>query len=213
MTNSSSEELNKAREALLARIQERGDRSGPAWEAFSSIPRHLFVPKNLLSRAYEDQALPIQEGVTISQPSLVLRMTELLDIQPHHTVLEVGTGTGYQTALLAKRARAVFTIELDEELLASALDRLLALGITNVKGLVGDGSLGWIAHAPFDRIVVTAAPREMPHPLLDQLNEIDGRMVIPVGPQGKSQELIVVTKLNGVIREERIGAVFFVPLR
>jgi len=150
-------------------------------EAMRRVPRELFVPDSLQREAYDDRALPIGPGQTISQPYIVAYMTAELDVKPEHTVLEIGTGTGYQAAILAHLARTVYTIECDAGLSARAQERLTALNITNVHCSVGDGSLGQPEAAPFDRIIVTAGCPHTPQALLDQTAD-DGLIVLPVGP-------------------------------
>jgi len=174
------------------------------------VPRHLFVPEELRPSAYEDHPLPIGEDQTISQPYMVAYMTDVLGLTELSRVLEVGTGCGYQTAVLAELAAAVFTIEIVPALAERARTTLAAAGYTNVHVRVGDGYEGWPAHAPFDAIIVTAAPDHVPPPLIDQL-VTDGRMVIPVG-KSWSQEVVILNKTtSGVVRTRTI-AVRFVPL-
>ena len=156
-----------------------------------NTPRHLFVPENLREEAYIDGPLPIGEGQTISQPFIVAIMTELLKLKGHEKVLEIGTGSGYQAAVLAQLVDTCYTIELVKKLANEARSRLSQLGYTNVVAKCGDGYKGWPEHAPFDRIIVTAAPVEIPKALVDQLKP-DGIMVLPVGKY--YQDLIVVTK-------------------
>jgi protein-L-isoaspartate(D-aspartate) O-methyltransferase len=178
----------------------------------SEVPRHLFVPRSQHSFAYEDEALPIGEDQTISQPSLVALMTHLLRPRENDVMLEVGTGSGYQAALLSRLVRHVYTIEIVEPLARQAARRLLNLDYGNVTVRHGDGYAGWPEHAPFDGIIVTAGAPHVPTPLLDQLKP-GGRMVIPVGPAGRIQQLKLIRKdSRGRAREEAIIAVRFVPL-
>ena len=179
--------------------------------AFETVPRHLFVPKALESEAYGDRALPIGEAQTITQPANVARSVELLDLKPGAKVLEIGTGSGYQTAILAALCHHVFSLERIPSLASSALKLLTGLGVRNVSVKVFDGSYGWGDHAPYDGIVVAAAAPEVPAPLLSQLKG-GGRLVIPAGPPER-QRLLLVRKLpNGNTRTEDAGEVSFVPL-
>jgi len=173
------------------------------------VERHLFVPENLGSSAYSDQPLPIGEGQTISQPYIVALMTELLDLNGEEKVLEIGTGSGYQAAILAELAKEVYTIEIVEELASTARERLLKLRYRNITVKAGDGYLGWPEVAPFDAIIVTAAPDHIPAPLLDQLKE-GGRMVIPVGMY--TQELKKILKRAGKFETTNVIPVLFVPM-
>jgi protein-L-isoaspartate(D-aspartate) O-methyltransferase len=180
--------------------------------AIARVPRHEFVPEELLGRAYQDGPLPIGYGQTISQPFVVALMTDLAAVTETSRVLEIGTGCGYQTALLAELAAEVFTIEIVPELAAAARARLLRLGYTRVKARVGDGYLGWPEEAPFDAIVVTAAAPVVPPPLVAQLT-LGGRLVIPVGRAYHSQELLRIEKdAAGAVHERVILPVAFVPL-
>jgi len=179
--------------------------------AMGRVPRHEFVPEDLRARAYEDGPLPIGYGQTISQPFVVALMTELAALSPSSRVLEVGTGCGYQTAVLAELAAQVFTLEIVPELAAAARVRLMRLGYTAVKMQVGDGYLGWPEHAPFDAIVVAAAAPEVPPPLLEQLKP-GGRLVIPVGRAYHSQELLLIENDARAVHERVVLPVAFVPL-
>lgn len=179
-------------------------------EAMRSVPRHRFVPADLASSAYEDRPVGIGYGQTISQPYIVAYMTELLAAAPHHRVLEIGTGSGYQAAVLAKLAKQIYSIEIVPELAREAAQTLEELGYTNVQVREGDGYAGWPEHAPFDRIIVTAAPPKIPQPLIDQLAS-GGRLVIPVGEQHDMQWITVVEKTaSGVVQRKTIP-VAFVP--
>ncbi len=179
-------------------------------DAMRKVERHRFVPPALVSRAYEDSPLPIGYGQTISQPYIVAYMTEALGVEPHHKVLEIGTGSGYQAAVLGELARSVFTIEIVPELAQGAASTLKSLGYANVQVRAGDGFGGWPEQAPFDRIMVTAAPEEIPQPLLDQLAP-QGRLVIPVGAQGAVQWLTIVDKSATSVVQRRTLPVRFVP--
>ena len=181
-------------------------------DAMRAVPRHSFVPTDQLARAYGDFPLPIGYGQTISQPSLVAKMTELLEIEPGERVLEIGTGSGYQAAILAELSDQVYSVEIVPELAATARGVLDQLGYATVTTERRDGYLGWAEEAPFDAIVVTAAPDHLPQPLVEQLNADGGRMVIPIGPVGDVQTLWLVTIENGEPRMERLLDVRFVPL-
>jgi protein-L-isoaspartate(D-aspartate) O-methyltransferase len=188
----------------------RGVKDPVALDAMRSVPRHLFVPEADRTRAYDDGPLSIGRGQTISQPYIVALMTELAQLTPASRVLEVGTGCGYQTAVLASCAGEVWTVEIEPELSERAASTLAALRVGNVHLRVGDGSLGWPGAAPFDAIVVTAAPAEVPPALFDQLGE-GSRLVIPLGTS--SQELFVFTRTADGIRREPVIPVRFVLLR
>lgn len=181
--------------------------------ALASVPRHEFVPEPQRAFAYEDRALPLGAGQTISQPFVVALMTQLLDPRAGDVVLEVGTGSGYQAAVLAALVTKVYTVELDEGLAEAARARLLRLGFANVEVRAGDGTLGWPEAAPFDGVIVTAATPEIPPALLEQLRE--GRhFVAPLGPHGLTQSLTRVTKLaGGRVARRAFLEVEFVPLR
>ncbi len=180
--------------------------------AMGRVERHRFVPVEFAAHAYENRPLPIGHGQTISQPFIVALMTDLLDPRPEHVVLEVGTGSGYQAAVLAECVRKVYTIEIVAALGERARATLAALGYRNVEVRIGDGYLGWPEAAPFDGIMVTAAPEHVPQPLLDQLKP-GGRMVIPVGAQVGGQDLLLITKeADGRTITRRKLPVRFVPL-
>jgi protein-L-isoaspartate(D-aspartate) O-methyltransferase len=201
----------RTRERLVQRLTEQGIADARVLDRIRNVPRHLFVDEALASRAYEDTALPIGFGQTISQPYVVARMTEaLLAAGPAPKVLEIGTGCGYQTAVLAPLVAHVNTIERIEPLLTRARERLKELGIRNVRFRHGDGSVGWKAHAPFDGILVAAAPLTVPEPLLKQL-KVGGRLIVPLGPEGE-QQLVRFTRREQRIERENLGAVAFVPL-
>jgi protein-L-isoaspartate(D-aspartate) O-methyltransferase len=190
-------------------IKARGVKEPRVLAAMLKVERHLFVPKDLHPTAYSDQPLPIGEGQTISQPYIVALMTELLDLKGEEKVLEVGTGSGYQAAILAELAKEVYTIEIIEKLATSADKLLLDLGYKNIKVKAGDGYLGWPEAAPFDAIIVTCAPDHIPKPLMDQLKE-GGRMVIPVGEF--TQELKKIVKRGGKLETTNVIPVIFVPM-
>ena len=201
----------RTRDRLVQRLREQGIANLAVLERIRNVPRHIFVDEALGSRAYEDTALPIGFGQTISQPYIVARMTAaLLEGGPADNVLEVGTGCGYQTAVLAPLVKRVNTIERIEPLLTRARERLKELGIRNVRFRHGDGSLGWKAHAPFDGMLVAAAPLAVPEQLLKQLN-VGGRLIVPIGPEGQ-QQLVRFTRREQRIERESLGPVAFVPL-
>jgi len=202
----------KAREEMVRSQLVAGGINNPdVLQAMSEVPRHEFVPLALRSNAYADGPLPIGHGQTISQPFVVARMTEALELSKGDTVLEVGTGSGYQAAVLGKIAREVYTIEIVPELAESAKSTLGRLGAENVHVRLGDGYLGWPEKAPFDAIIVTCAPEQVPEPLLAQLKD-GGRLVIPIGKAGGIQELILLRKKNGQIHREKMLDVRFVPM-
>lgn len=179
--------------------------------AMGRVPRHLFVEPALERFAYEDRPLSIGAGQTISQPYIVALMTQLLQVQPSHRILEVGTGSGYQAAVLAEMAAEVYTVEIIPSLAEGARARLEALGYRNVRVRQGDGYEGWPEFAPFDGIVVTAGAPQIPPPLIEQLRE-GGRMAIPVGMAGGTQDLILGEKRGGKLQTRSIAPVLFVPL-
>lgn len=193
-------------------IKARGVKDTRVLEAMQSVPRHLFVPEGQRNYSYEDTPLPVGHGQTISQPYIVAFMTELLELGENDTVLEVGTGSGYQAAILAEIAKKVFTIEIKKRLGLQAKERLKAMGYTNIDVHIGDGYNGLPDEAPFDAIIVTAAADHIPEPLVEQLRP-GGRMVVPVGRPYESQSLILVTKTeDGEIGKKSIIPVLFVPL-
>lgn len=201
-----------ARQLMVDRhIRGRGVRDPRVLDALGTVPREAFLPPELAELAYEDRPLPIEAGQTISQPYVVAVMTEALALAPDERVLEIGTGSGYAAAVLAKVAKQVYTIERHAELADLARERLARLGYANAEVRCGDGTLGWTEHAPFGAIVVTAGGPDVPRALLDQL-AIGGRLVITVGA-GRTQELVRVTRVNETeYRREDLGAVQFVPL-
>jgi protein-L-isoaspartate(D-aspartate) O-methyltransferase len=191
-------------------IQDRGIRDERVLDAMRCVPREQFVPEHLRNVAYDDCALPLEHGQTISQPFIVGFMTEALELRPGDRVLEIGTGCGYQTAVLSLLAKEVYSMEIVEPLAAEAAARLRMLGYTHVHTRCGDGHLGWPEEAPFDAIIVTCAPQEIPAPLVAQLRE-GGRMMIPVGAPGV-QELLLLTKEDGELRQFKTMQVRFVPM-
>ncbi len=196
-------------EMVATQIEARGVHDSEVLEAMRTVPRHKFVAKHLYPLAYSDHPLTIGEGQTISQPYIVAFMTEALRLQPHFKVLEIGTGSGYQAAVLAEIVDSVLTIEIIESLGKSARVTLSKLGYKNIQVRIGDGYQGWSEAAPFDAIIVTAAPPEVPQPLIDQL-KVGGRMVIPVGDY--IQELIRITKTEDEVVRESLLPVRFVPM-
>jgi protein-L-isoaspartate(D-aspartate) O-methyltransferase len=205
-------EFQQQRAAMVRdQIEGEGISDTAVLQAMRRVPRHRFVPQEFLEYAYADRPLPIGYDQTISQPYIVGLMTELLALKQGHRVLEVGTGSGYQAAVLAEIADSVWSIEIIEPLATSARERLQNLGYGRVNVRWGDGYLGWPEHAPFDGIIVTAAAEQIPEPLLQQLKE-GGRMVIPVGAAFSIQNLILVEKRGGAITQRSVAAVRFVPL-
>src|SRR5918911_4582379 len=200
------------RERMIERLRNHyGIRDARVLEAMRSVPRHFFVPEALQSRAYGDHALPINANQTISQPFIVARMTELLELDDRSRVLEIGAGSGYQTAVLARLAAQVYAIERIGELAREAQARIRELNIYNATIKCFDGTLGWSAHAPYDGILVAAGGPDVPEPLLAQLKE-GGRLVIPVGETRESQKLICVIRTEKGYAHEDHGACAFVPL-
>jgi protein-L-isoaspartate(D-aspartate) O-methyltransferase len=201
----------RTRDRLVQRLRDQGITHVGVLERIRTVPRHIFVDEALSSRAYEDTALPIGFGQTISQPYIVARMTEaLLEGGELRNVLEVGTGCGYQTAVLAPLVERLYTIERVEPLVQRAKQRIKELGLRNVRFRHGDGSAGWKAHGPFDGILVAAAPLSVPDGLLQQL-KVGGRLIVPVGPEGE-QELVRLTRKEQRIERQSLGPVSFVPL-
>jgi len=195
---------------IAAQIANRGLRDCRVHAAMAWIPREWFLPPHLARNAYDDAPLPIGSGQTISQPYIVALMTAALALGRHDRILEIGTGSGYQTAILARLAGAVFTVERLPDLLVEAEERFRRLGLTNVQTRLGDGAAGWPEEAPFDGILVTAAAPHVPDPLLAQLAP-QGRLVIPLGDLA-SQELVIMQRTPRGIAERSAGGVRFVPL-
>jgi protein-L-isoaspartate(D-aspartate) O-methyltransferase len=191
-------------------IEARGIIDQDLLEAMRKVPRHLLVPESQKEYAYEDRPLPIGEGQTISQPYIVAFMTDLISPKKYMKVLEIGTGSGYQAAVLAEMMEEVFTIEIVEKLGIQAKKDLDKLGYSNIHTRIGDGYQGWPEQSPFDAIIVTAAAEKVPQPLIDQLQE-GGKMVIPIGMAGQVQELMLLEKTKGKIKTTNFGAVRFVP--
>ena len=191
-------------------IKSRGVNDRDVLDAMKKVPRHLFVPSHLQSSAYQDRPLPIGQGQTISQPYIVGFMTEAINPKSDDVVLEIGTGSGYQAAVLGEIVKDVYTLEIIPELGMVAKERLKILGYENIHAKVSDGYYGWSEFAPFDAIVVTAAAEQIPEPLIEQLAE-GGIMIIPIGPEFNVQNLMLVTKKNGEVKIKKLFAVRFVP--
>lgn len=204
-------DYQKARERMVERqIARRGIDSSRVLEAFRSVPRHRFVPENKREFAYSDGPLPIGKGQTISQPYIVAYMTDALELQGEERVLEIGTGSGYQAAILGELAAEVYTVERHPDLAKTASRRLQDMGYENIHVIQGDGTEGLPEHAPFQGVMVTAAAPEVPSPLLDQLDE-GGRLIMPVGSRG-GQVLKLYRRREGDISVEALSPVAFVPL-
>ena len=206
-------DYEELREAMVkTQIESRGVKDEDVLSVMRDVPRHLFIDESLWPKAYSDGPLPIGHGQTISQPYIVAFMTELLRPDTHHMILEIGTGSGYQAAVLAKLVHHVYTIEIVPELGRNAKAALKRLGYDNISVRVGDGYKGWPEEEPFDRIIVTAAPEKVPEALVDQLKP-GGRMVLPVGPRWWGQDLLVIEKneRGKVVRKNTIP-VRFVPM-
>jgi len=193
-------------------LSGRGIRDVKVLAAMQELPRHVFVPEALRPFAYDDRPLPIGAGQTISQPYMVALMTELLELRPTDKVLEIGTGSGYQTALLAHLSAAVYSVEILPQLSAAAKKTLAGLGYQNINLKIGDGFYGWPERAPFDAILLTAAAPKIPEALWRQLRE-EGRLVMPLGKEQRTQKLIRARKTSGEPVIEDLSAVLFVPMR
>ena len=196
---------------LTTQIIARGIKDSSVIEAMRKVPRHLFVPEKMRGSAYDDRPLPIGEGQTISQPYIVAFMSEVLDLSSRDRVLEIGTGSGYQAAILAEIVRQVYTIEIRPGLGETARERLKEMGYRNIFVKIGDGYKGWPEKAPFNAVIVTCAPEKIPRPLIDQLTE-GGRLIIPVGEERGIQELILLRKEKGMIIKKAVMSVVFVPM-
>lgn len=202
----------RTRDRLINRLREKGIQNHRVLEAMRVLPRHLFVDEALATRAYEDDALPIGHKQTISQPYIVARMTEALLVEGHpKKVLEVGTGSGYQAALLAQLVEEVYTVERIEPLYQQARKLLVSMGFRNVRCKLSDGTWGWESYAPYDAIMVTAAAPEIPQSLLEQI-AIGGRLIIPVGAQSEAQQLLTMIRTEEGVVQEKLEDVLFVPL-
>jgi len=205
--------FREEREAMVRyQIEARGIKDPRVLEAMRKVPRHLFVPLEYRDFSYEDRPLPIGEGQTISQPYIIALMTQALDLKGEEKVLEIGTGSGYQAAILGELAKEVFSIELEKSLAERAKKLLEQLGYDNIRVIVGDGFFGLPEEAPFDRIIITCAAPRIPEPLIDQLKD-GGRMVLPLGEMPYHQDLILVKKKGKELEVEDLGGVVFVPMR
>lgn len=208
---SDSEWTKLRKEMVLQQIKERNVTDPRVIETMEKVARHLFIPEANRSAAYEDKPISIGFGQTISQPYIVALMTEVLHLKKGEKVLEVGTGSGYQAAVLAEMGAETYTIEIIPELAALGQKNLEQTGYKNVKVKVGDAYLGWKEHAPFDAILVTCAPEDVPSPLAEQLKE-GGRMIIPIGPEGQIQDLVFLKKVQGKLEKKSVAPVRFVPM-
>ena len=200
---------NVRQKMVRDQIEKRGIENPDILAAMRKVQRHLFVPPEYRKRAYDDRPLPIDKGQTISQPYIVALMTELLGLEANSDVLEIGTGCGYQTAVLGELAREVFSVEIIAELSEAAEARLKTLNYHNIHFKQGNGYYGWIEHAPYDCVLVAAAPKKIPHRLTQQLAE-GGRMVVPVGTD--LQDLFLIKKRAGKVNTTKIAGVSFVPM-
>lgn len=205
--------FTQARERMVVtQLQSRDITDPEVLRAMRTVPRHKFVPEQYLDQAYADHPLPIGEGQTISQPYIVALMTQAVGVKSGDRVLEIGTGSGYQAAVLAELTDEVYTIEIIETLGLRAAKRLRELGYSEVHTKIGDGYYGWEEYAPYDAIIVTCAPDHIPRPLVAQL-KVGGRMVIPVGPPGAYQSLWLLEKQpDGRVKRQNLGGVIFVPM-
>ncbi|MCF8358520.1 MAG: protein-L-isoaspartate(D-aspartate) O-methyltransferase [Prolixibacteraceae bacterium] len=204
--------FNKERDNMVrSQIEARGINNQEILSAFRKVPRHMFVPKNSIPYAYHDGPLAIGEGQTISQPYIVAYMTDVLNLKPGEKILEIGTGSGYQAAILAEMDAEVFTIEIFKSLSERAQKTIERLGYKSVHFKIGDGYKGWPEKAPFDAIIVTCSPEEIPPPLVSQLAD-GGRMIIPVGETHSIQYLVLATKMAGEIKKQKVMPVRFVPM-
>ena len=198
-------------EMVRGQIERRGIRDAAVLAALRTVPRHEFVPPGEINAAYEDGPLSIGHGQTISQPYVVALMTQLLELKGGERVLEIGTGSGYQAAILSEIVAEVYTVEIIEPLAFDARERLARLGFANVHTLHADGYHGWEEHGPYDAIIVTAAPDHIPQPLVRQLKD-GAKLVIPVGPPGGYQTLWEITKIGDEVKKRNVTGVLFVPL-
>ena len=206
------EDFAQQREKMVeTQLESRDIQSERVLEAMKKVPRHLFMPESVRQYAYIDSPVPIDQGQTISQPYIVGLMTQTVDPKPGDRALEVGTGSGYQAAVLGELVQEVYTIEIIPDLAERAEKALAESGYDNVEVRQGDGYQGWPEKAPFDIILITAAPEKIPQPLIDQLAE-GGRLVVPVGPQGEIQTLTLVTREKGEVKRTYITDVRFVPM-
>jgi protein-L-isoaspartate(D-aspartate) O-methyltransferase len=207
-----TDEMTMQRLRMVERLREHYQIADErVLDVMSELPRHIFVPEAIKSQAYNDNALPISAGQTISQPYIVARMTELLELSGQEKVLEIGAGSGYQTAVLASLARKVFAIERLPNLAAEANERLHTLGFRNLTLKAADGTSGWDTYMPYDAILVAAGGPEIPEPLIGQL-KVGGKLVIPIGEDQRSQMLIRITRKDSGYSQENFGPCAFVPL-
>jgi len=205
-------DMRRCRERMVReQIEARGIKNPAVLAALSKVPRHLFVQEALHAQAYADNPVPIGHGQTISQPYIVALMSDLLDVAPGMRVLEIGTGSGYQAAVLAELGAEVYTVERIPELHQDARKRLTRMRYLNIRLKLDDGTMGWPDHAPFDRIIVTAGGPYVPQPLLDQLGD-PGLLIMPVGRSRRDQDLVLMRREGGAVSEERRGGVVFVDL-
>jgi protein-L-isoaspartate(D-aspartate) O-methyltransferase len=212
INSSPTDAFVELRNAMVSQqIEGRGVKDQAVLEVMRRVPRHRFVPADVVSLAYEDHPLPIGYGQTISQPYIVGLMTEALKIKPGDRVLEIGSGSGYQAAILAELGAEVYTVEILPELAQQAAERLRSMGYEKVQVQNADGYFGWQEHAPYDAIIVTAAPDHLPQPLVSQLRD-GGRLIVPIGPQGAVQTLWRFEKSEGEVKASNLGEVMFVPL-
>lgn len=210
-TSQQGDPFSEARERMVkSQIRARGVTDSATLAAMRTVPRHLFVPESQVNLAYSDSPLPIGNNQTISQPYIVAFMTEAIRPQKHFRVLEVGTGSGYQAAVLSEIVDSVFSMEIIRELGYQAYNKLGELGYSNVVVKIGDGYRGWKEKGPFDAILVTAAAEQIPPPLIEQLRD-GGRLIIPVGTASRTQQLVLVEKINGEVRRQTLLSVRFVP--
>ena len=206
------DEYQIPRERMIERLREYYKiKDENVLKVMNSVPRHLFVPEAMKFQAYKDNALPIASKQTISQPYIVAKMTELLELEPNYRVLEIGAGSGYQTIILSKLAGKVFSIERVEQLASEAQERLTRFRVNNVTIKAGDGTNGWQLYSPFDGILVAAGSPILPEPLLKQL-KVGGKLVIPIGEEVKSQTLVRITRTATTYETEDFGKCSFVPL-
>jgi protein-L-isoaspartate(D-aspartate) O-methyltransferase len=207
----SDDRLEERMDMVEYQIRRRGVTDQDVLDAMERVPRHEFVPKQFQAQAYADRPLPIGYGQTISQPYIVALMTELLQLRTTDRVLEIGSGSGYQAAILAELVAEVYTVEIVEPLAIEAAERMKRLGYTNVHVLHADGYYGWEEHAPYDAVIVTCAPDHIPQPLVQQLKD-GAKLVIPVGPPGGYQTLWQVSKEGSEVKKRNVTGVLFVPL-
>ncbi|KAA3622244.1 MAG: protein-L-isoaspartate(D-aspartate) O-methyltransferase [Flavobacterium sp.] len=210
--NCQSNYSERREKMVRSQLESRGIRDKATLDAMRKVPRHMFVPENAKGKAYIDAPLTIGKGQTISQPYIVGYMTEQLKLKPTDRVLEIGTGSGYQAAVLAEIVSEVYTIEIIESLGNSAANRLESLGYNNVEVKIGDGYLGWPEKSPFDAIIITAGIDHIPQPLIDQLAE-GGRLIVPEGPRRSTRELILLTKKKGKLKRKFLIPVVFVEFQ